>query len=174
MNLEQYFLESARTSSVSSDHKHQVLHGAMGICTEVIEFHKSFEEGDEKNVRQEIGDIFWYVAETCRGIGITMNDLDFNLEVSMNSVDTLVEKAGDLLDQAKRIIFYHTDINKEKINDLLNVICTELNAIIDDYGYDLEELLEQNIQKLRIRFPKAFDAERAVNRDVAKEEKVFN
>jgi len=173
--LTKYFRDSARTSSVDQANLNfKVLHGAMGICTEVIEFRTSFEEGDDKNVRQELGDIFWYIAETCRGIGITMNDLDFTLGVSMNSVDTLVEKAGELLDQAKRIVFYNTSIDKEKINDLLNILCTELQAIIDDYGYDLEELLDQNIQKLRIRFPHSFDAEKAVNRDVAKEEKVFN
>jgi NTP pyrophosphatase (non-canonical NTP hydrolase) len=174
MDLETYFKESARTSSVEPDSiSMKILHGAMGICTEVIEFHKSYEEGDEKNCEQELGDIFWYIAETCRGINVNLLDLDFHGDVSMDSIAAILEVSGNILDQAKRITFYKAHIDSEIISELLSCLCTELNALIEDNGYDLEDILDKNIKKLRIRFPNKFSCDAAINRNVEKEEKVF-
>lgn len=82
-------------------------------------------------------------------------------------------ESGEFMDQLKRHIFYGTPFNwtnvKEEVGDKLWYIAILLNYM----GMTFEEVMEANIHKLRVRYPEKFDSERAVNRDIAAEQKAL-
>lgn len=92
--------------------------------------------------------------------------LDENL---MHMVLGLVTESGELADAMKRNLAYGQDLDvvnlKEEVGDLMWYIinlCRFLNT-------DLEDILDMNIAKLRVRYPEKFTEEAAINRDVDKE-----
>lgn len=93
MNFSEYTEKAKRTLSskfeVNQSMKHNViLHGVIGISTESGELLDALEktvfygkELDTVNIREEIGDLMWYVAILCDAIGVKMEDiLDKNIE----------------------------------------------------------------------------------------------
>lgn len=80
-------------------------------------------------------------------------------------------ESGELLDAFKKHIFYgkpldHTNI-KEEIGDkmwYISNLCRLMNI-------DLEEIMQTNINKLRIRYPEKFSNDLAEKRDLEAERK---
>lgn len=99
--------------------------------------------------------------------------------LSTNSADLLHMALGmqtesaEISDILKKKLAYNKDIDwinlKEEIGDLMWYImnlCTFNN-------FDLEEILQTNINKLRARFPEKFTEEKALNRDLKVERKIL-
>jgi NTP pyrophosphatase (non-canonical NTP hydrolase) len=83
-------------------------------------------------------------------------------------------ESGELLDAVKKAIFYNgrtLDLKnvKEEVGDLLWYIA----IICDVCGWTMEEVMEQNITKLRIRYPEQFTTEAEKARDYIKEAQAF-
>lgn len=60
----------------------RLLHGAIGLCTEVGEFQDAIKkhvfygsELDKVNLKEEISDIFWYCAILCDELGTTFEEV---------------------------------------------------------------------------------------------------
>lgn len=58
-----------------------LIHAAMGLCTEAGELLDAIKRRafygapiDEVNVKEELGDLMWYIAVACEAIGITIDD----------------------------------------------------------------------------------------------------
>jgi len=82
-------------------------------------------------------------------------------------------EAAEISDVFKKKLAYNKDIDwvnvKEEIGDLMWYImnlCTFNN-------FDLEEILQTNIDKLRVRFPEKFTEENALNRNLEQERKTL-
>ena len=75
-------------------------------------------------------------------------------------------EAGELLDPLKKTIFYGKSLDKinldEEIGDILWYVAIYLNA----RGITFEQIMQQNIDKLRARYPEKFTSEHAINRDL--------
>jgi len=85
----------------------------------------------------------------------------------------MVTEVGELADVFKRNLAYKKPIDlinvQEEIGDLMWYIinfCT-IN------GFELEDILYQNIEKLRARYPEKYTEYDALNRDLEKERKVL-
>ena len=80
-----------------------------------------------------------------------------------------VTESGELMDQLKRHIVYGKPIDlvnfQEELGDMLWYI--QLACLV--MGVTLEELLEQNMRKLRVRFGDKFDFGKVLDRDLAAE-----
>lgn len=79
MTIESYITESSRTL-IDKGHDLNMLHAAIGIGTEAGEMLDQFKrkmfygrELDVVNVKEEIGDLMWYIA-------ILLRELDLNFE----------------------------------------------------------------------------------------------
>lgn len=80
MTLHEYQTAALRTAPRDVTPYHDLLHGAMGVATEAGElldvvkknwaYHKPI---DHVNIREEIGDVLWYLALLARATG---SDLD--------------------------------------------------------------------------------------------------
>jgi NTP pyrophosphatase (non-canonical NTP hydrolase) len=95
MNIEQYKSDSARTL-IDKGYDMNLLHAAMGIGTEAGELLDAFKrkifygkELDVVNVKEEIGDIMWYIAILLREL-----DLDFEDILQLN-IDKLRARFPD-------------------------------------------------------------------------------
>lgn len=87
MNLQEYSENAARTCPDLGSQFNNELHQAMGIVTEAGElidvYKKHFAYGkpmDYVNVREEMGDLMWYIINLCRLLGVNLEDeLDINI-----------------------------------------------------------------------------------------------
>lgn len=57
-------------------------HGTVGICSEAGELAGAMErflwygkDLDVTNIKEELGDLLWYIAEACDGLGVSMGSL---------------------------------------------------------------------------------------------------
>jgi NTP pyrophosphatase (non-canonical NTP hydrolase) len=81
MDFNEYLIQSERTL-VQKGKDLNLLHGAIGISTEAGEILDAFKrhiyygkELDVVNIKEEIGDIMWYVAILCRELNLNIEDI---------------------------------------------------------------------------------------------------
>ena len=97
----------------------------------------------------------------------------------------LATEAGELIDMLKKHIFYGKQIDllnaQEEIGDSMWYIALASDAVsklvrLGGWGVEdrnLEEIMIQNIAKLRARYPDKFTAECAINRNINNEQEVL-
>jgi len=103
----------------------------------------------------------------------TMAELDSPWHDNLHMVLGLVTESGELADAFKKELAYHKEIDwtnvKEELGDLLWYVMGM--CIVN--GWDLEDILQTNSDKLKARYPEKFDTDFANNRDLKKERKVL-
>jgi NTP pyrophosphatase (non-canonical NTP hydrolase) len=85
----------------------------------------------------------------------------------------MVDEIGELVKIFKANLAYKKDIDwfnvKEEVGDLLWYIA----GFCDTNGFNLEEIMELNIAKLKARYPENFREEDANNRNLEKEREIL-
>jgi NTP pyrophosphatase (non-canonical NTP hydrolase) len=94
----------------------------------------------------------------------------------MNQVHMLLGmfgEIGELTDIFKRYLIYNEPIDwvhvQEEVGDLLYYIF----AFCTINGFNLEKILEQNLAKLKVRYPEKYTDELAKKRDLEKERQIL-
>jgi len=91
MQNNQYIEKAIRTATINFDSVSKrlssnliidLLHGAIGICTEGGELLDALKkhiyygkELDKVNIIEEIGDVLWYIALICNALGISLEEV---------------------------------------------------------------------------------------------------
>lgn len=82
----------------------------------------------------------------------------------LNGCLGLAGEVGEFNDMIKKWIFHEQDLDtihaKKELGDVLWYIALICYA----FGWDMDELMEINIEKLRARYPDGFDPDRSANR----------
>ena len=111
MDLPTYLKASERTL-IDKGHDLNLLHAAMGISTEAGELMDAFKrkifygkELDVVNVKEEVGDLMWYVAILLREL-----DLDFHELLQLN-IDKLRARFPDKFTETDAL---QRDLDKER------------------------------------------------------------
>ncbi|TDP59831.1 nucleoside triphosphate pyrophosphohydrolase family protein [Aminicella lysinilytica] len=73
-------------------------------------------------------------------------------------------EVGELNDLVKKYIFHESHMDDIKFRKELGDICWYIALICHACNYDLGEIMEMNIEKLKNRYPEGFDVEKANNR----------
>lgn len=166
MDLQEYIQLVKRTESIPSiigfgEDEVRFIHAAMGLNTEAIEFQYGC---DIINSREELGDIAWYSAIL---LDVLASKNIIALEIDSRSALPI---AGDILDLAKRRIFYGKTIDWEKANNLVKGILAWVEVTARNNNWSLDEVFVDNIIKLEKRYPSLrFDPVDAINRNVENE-----
>jgi len=183
MEFKQYLIESSRTLN-SSGKDLDLLHCAAGLRTEsgelidVIKKHIFYGQSlDIVNMKEELGDIMWYIAIPVRmfdlNLDLTMQNDGFYKKKIKNQITTKVGLMKYFLSFDTMI--HHLSecitINLSK-SDFNNVI-EDINLICEIYNLNLSEIMDININKLKARFPNNFTQEHALNRDLEKERAIL-
>ncbi len=92
MNTNQYQLKAARTLPNLSSQLMDDLHMILGMQTEVAELADAYKKAiaynkplDEVNIKEEIGDTLWYIANMCNLHGWSMEDI---MDVNIKKLET--------------------------------------------------------------------------------------
>jgi len=97
MNSEEYIKNAVRTEScnfpkikerLSNSFQLRTLHGTLGIVTEAGELADQIKKFvfynndlDVTNIKEEMGDVFWYLAVLCHNLNITSEEIfETNIE----------------------------------------------------------------------------------------------
>lgn len=91
----------------------------------------------------------------------------------LHAIMGMVTETGELMDLLKKHIFYGKLYSKAQLEDELGDTIWYLILLCNALGISMEKIMEKNIAKLRVRYPEKFTSENALNRDLKKEEEVF-
>ena len=180
MNLQAYQEAAKRTCPVNltglvdykSDYykplvdKLNLSHMVMGMGSELSELQDSYDSGDKVNIGEELADIMWYLANYCTFRNHTLYNLTVN-----NNFKNLKWNIAELTDLVKKYVAYNKPINEETEKTLIVSILLEVTIICDNYDLNLDRILENNIDKLKARYPDKFQENLALNRDLVAERK---
>ena len=99
---------------------------------------------------------------------LAMTTLNPNLskkDILINGVMGLCGEAGEAIDIVKKHLAQGHPLDREKLLKELGDIAWYLAEVATVLGYDLEDILQANIDKLRKRFPEGFEVERSIYRE---------
>ena len=170
MDISTYIKESAKTEAkkmymenVSRD----LLYGVIGICTEATEL---LAADTSVNVKEELGDIMWYIAVAMRAEKIDPIKLQNDAaHANIHSgwlnrysdwpLGAIVILAGELLDYLKKVLFYNVPMNqiRLKLYTSLTLIYAGIMAMSIENKWDIEDILDSNIAKSKELYPEKFN-----------------
>jgi hypothetical protein len=161
LNIKEYQLQSKRTCPTLGSDKLDLAHMVLGIFSEFEEFAQAVNNNDMFNKSEECSDMMWYISNYC-----TFRFINFDLlwnEKKFNG-ETFIINVSILQDYVKKYIAYNKQINEEKETEILKAILYNISQM---YGMiDVEKSLQNNIDKLKVRFPDKFSEELANNRNL--------
>lgn len=82
----------------------------------------------------------------------------------LNGVLGLGGETGECEDMVKKHLFQGHDLDKDKMAKELGDVAWYLALTAHGIGYELEDILQMNVDKLRARYPDGFDAEHSIHR----------
>ena len=94
----------------------------------------------------------------------TLNPELSQKDVLINGVMGLCGESGEAIDIVKKWLAQGHELDREKLAKELGEIAWYLAETAYALGYDLEDVLAANIEKLKKRYPEGFEAGRSINR----------
>ena len=94
----------------------------------------------------------------------TLNPALSEKDVLINGVMGLCGESGEAIDIVKKWLAKGHELDREKLAKELGDICWYLAETATALGYDLEDIMAANIEKLKKRYPEGFSSDRSVNR----------
>lgn len=92
------------------------------------------------------------------------NNMKVDIGGVMNACLGLSGEVGELNDMVKKFVFHQKPMDevhfKKEIGDILWYIAMMCKSC----GYDMDEIMQMNIDKLILRYPNGFDTDKANNR----------
>lgn len=83
----------------------------------------------------------------------------------LNGALGLNGEAGEVADHIKKHLFQGHELDKENLAKELGDVCWYIAIMAEGLGYDLESIMQMNIDKLRKRYPQGFEKERSLHRE---------
>ncbi len=91
-----------------------------------------------------------------------------NLELSKDNLSLgamgISGESGEVTDYLKKVIFHKHELSKEKLAEELGDVLWYITYLASVIDYDLKDIAEMNINKLKSRYPKGFDSDKSINR----------
>ena len=100
---------------------------------------------------------------------LAMTTLNPNLDkkdILINGVMGLCGESGEVIDIVKKHLAQGHELDKEKIIKELGDVAWYMAEITTVLDVELEDVLVQNIEKLKKRYPEGFSTEKSVNREI--------
>lgn len=171
MILKEYQKQAKRTCAPLDSVKLDLAHMVIGINTEIVELEEAVNNSDFVNIQEEVSDIIWYLANYCTFRNYNLKDLHISDSLTFVTINNLYGKVSLLQDLVKKFVAYNKEIDDEKELPLLKEIFYICRMFLIGYSLNLDKGLENNINKLKVRFPEKFTEENAINRNLTEERK---
>ena len=95
----------------------------------------------------------------------TLNPELSTQDVLMNAVMGLCGESGEVIDLVKKHLYQGHVLNTEKLIKELGDIAWYLAEAAHALGTDLDVIFDENIAKIKTRYPEGFDVQRSIHRD---------
>ena len=95
----------------------------------------------------------------------TLNPALSEKDVLINGVMGLCGESGEAIDIVKKWLAQGHELDKEKLAKELGDICWYLAETATILGYDLEDIMAANIEKLKKRYPEGFSSAASIHRE---------
>lgn len=82
----------------------------------------------------------------------------------LNGCLGLAGESGEVLDMIKKWIFHEKDLDREHLKKEIGDVMWYVAMLCESFGFDLDEILQMNVDKLKARYPEGFDPEKANHR----------
>ena len=159
--------------------KLNLAHMALGVAGELGEIVQCVGtelkvKVDLPNLKEELGDVYWYLTNYCNIRGITPplnikgNDLP-----EVECFELLITSSSDLVDIVKRNLAYNKEIDKVAELEVIYNLYYALDMFEKIYSLDGDEIRDKNIEKLLKRYPEKFSDHLAINRNLEEERKTL-
>ena len=160
MKLEEYQALALRTARMFPTDIENLNHAALGLASEFFEVCAA--DGPDQQ-KEEIGDCAWYMALACHALNANFHDL-FQSPLLDFDVETPIAALKDFISEVKGLVVYNRTLDDERRQDMLEDLekfAYTLRCFEVDSDTPIVDVLEQNIAKLRKRFPDAYSHELA-------------
>ncbi len=155
MDFKEYVKLAMRTNVEDRSFKDNILNGLLGLYGETVEFLMASEAGE----LDELGDCYWYIALLFHTTGLEL----LKIKKAKNN---LIVNIGLLFDHFKKHFFQGHSLD----SNLVQLLLSEIKFHLDDYATSInsspEKVMEYNVNKLKKRFPKGFEVEKSINREM--------
>ena len=94
----------------------------------------------------------------------TENGIGEDTGTILNACLGLSGEVGEFNDMIKKWIFHEKDLDEEHLKKELGDIMWYIAMMCHAFRWNLDEIMEMNINKLKARYPEGFDTDRANNR----------
>lgn len=181
LEFSEYLPLALKTKAASENNYEDYLHSACGLLTEVGEIVDAYKrswfykkELDRVNLKEELGDVLWYVAIGLHALGKPFPEVkDVSADHDYLSDNFLLGKMIRYASNpAVYAMCYPGDWQEHPQNDfeydLVNLLGF-LNVFAARIGTTLQEAAYLNIVKLAKRYPDGFSEFNALNRDTKNE-----
>ena len=81
-----------------------------------------------------------------------------------NTALGLAGESGEVADIIKKTFYHGHALDREALYKELGDVLWYLAVMADALGYNLDEIAQANVDKLRARYPEGFSEERSINR----------
>ena len=92
------------------------------------------------------------------------DDGDASIGGILNACLGLSGEVGEFNDMIKKWIFHEKDLDVEHAKKEAGDICWYLAMLCESFGWNLDEIMQMNVDKLKARYPEGFDVDRANHR----------
>lgn len=178
MNLTTYINLATRTAKPLATPLDDLEHAYIGMVTELGEiatsikraliYGKGFTPEILMNLREEIGDLLWYCALAMRACAVpaeltdkvNMDELlvaGYKDDPSLRTTG-IIQRILGLVEVIGRLVL------GENTRSATALIICNLAMLAARFGFSMAEIAEENIAKLRLRFPDAYSDEAAEGR----------
>ena len=176
MELKEYQQQTLRTLKLINPDM-DIAHMLFGMNGEFNELYNAI---DDINRGEELTDQLWYLSNYCNMKEITLYKIfDFKFRLFYyelkfyNYIEKLQCEISILTDLEKKKLIYGKEISIDEIKDQVIEIAKSLNDCYSYYEIDPQQAMENNIAKLKVRYPEKFTEENALNRNLELERKVL-
>lgn len=164
MTLNEYQTAAART--IATDDKADMeSHALYGLTAEIGELMDSCFGTDLEHTIKECGDVCWMVAELCTAhewfLGDIVHDLDgcWGMSCAMSAAI-----ANGLLNGTYQKVLQGHRWDVETAKRALGDIIRNVMGVAACCGSAPDHVLQTNIEKLKLRYPDGFSADRSLHR----------
>lgn len=172
MDLAAYQTAAMRTSNNDHDRVKNGALGLIGETGEIVDIIKKylFQSGEDAplpvdELKKECGDVMWYIAETCTGLGMSMQEVLDHIN-SGGCAPCNMEECAITMMECALYIYHRKGVANAKpmLMRALGDLYLQLVMLCNYADLPIREVAETNIKKLEKRYPAGFDPERSLHR----------
>lgn len=136
-----------------------LLHGALGLLTEVSELAEAgVKVLSEDHIKKELGDIVWfcnYIYTSRFGVFLSLAPIEPDTPNSLFTAEVfrMFVSAGEVGTLIKAAAFYGKALDDYALRGGLLEVLRSVHAVCTGMGFSFDNVLQMNIEKLRLRYP---------------------